>query len=175
MSEILKTFIATELLSDFLPDGEGGSAPTKAKLTAEARGEIKRAQARLRRAPDFVKNVAKSQGIERISLRGNKSELAISLNNARLVNSSLLFSKREYNKWKKDLSEDTRLSMQQIDFALSQIDAQKMDYLQNSKLRYGSNPQLDYILDSATEVAGRYQLALEDLQKAQENIELDIF
>lgn len=147
----------------------------KSILSASQKREIKRAQDRLRRSDSFVRNIAKHQGIERLSVKGNATEQTMALNRARRINNSAMFTKRGFKKWKKDLSSDTRLFPKQIDYILSQIDVEKMDYVQNSKLRYGSNPQLDYVLDNAIEITGHFELALEELGRAITDFVDDIF
>lgn len=169
--------LVKKIIEELLPQGDGGSVDTKPKgiLSASEKREIKRAQDRLRRSDDFVKEIARNQGIERLTLKGSDSDKILTLKRARYINDTEVFTKRGFKQWKKDLAEDTRLSASQIDFILSQIDAEKMDYVQNSRLRYGSNPQLDYVLDSANEIKGRYQSAIEELQKSLADFEEDIF
>lgn len=123
----------------------------KAKINIEVRRAIRQAQQRIRRAPEFMKNLAKQEGI-RLSLRGSPSEIELSYRQAERVNKMKEFTRSGYARWRNELAQDTRLSEKEVDFVLSQIEPREMAFISNSKLRYGSNPQLDFVLETAIEV-----------------------
>lgn len=123
----------------------------KAKINIEVRRAIRQAQQRIRRAPEFMKNLAKQEGI-RLSLRGSPSEIELSYRQAERVNKTKEFTRSGYARWRNELAQDTRLSEKEVDFVLSQIEPREMAFISNSKLRYGSNPQLDFVLETAIEV-----------------------
>lgn len=148
-----------------------GAMPTS--LSKSEKAEVRKAQTRLRNSNDFMKNLAEHLGIERISLKDKNK--ALTLRRARAINSNSAYTKRGFKQWKKELASDTRLSENTIDYVLSQIDTKSMSYIENSKLRYGSNPQLDYILDDMIEMRGRLEIALDEIEKVDENLPYDIF
>lgn len=132
-------------------------------ISADVKRQIRNAQRRLRNAPDFMKELAKQQGLDGITTRGTVAEVAISLRKAQRINETAQFTKRGFARWEQELASDTSLNIKTIKYALSQIDAEKMDYINNSRLRFGSNPQLDYIIDSAIEVRNSLKTALDGL------------
>lgn len=142
----------------------------KVHISDEVRSTIKKAQRRLRNAPEFMKNLAKQQGIDRLSLRGTVASVRLDYQKALKVMDTEQFTKRGFKKWEKELANDTRLNVKTIDYALSQIDVAQMDYINNSRLRYGSNPQLDYIMDSTIEVQNRLAEALQELETGFEDL-----
>lgn len=138
-------------------------ARKKAFLSTSQRKSVKRAQDRLRRSNSFVKKLAESQGID-ISLRGkSEREQLLAFNEAQYINSSPEFTRRGFKKWQKTLADDLRTSTKEVDYILSQIDTEKMEFVKNSKLRYGSNPQLDYAFDSAVELKDAFTNALSSI------------
>lgn len=170
--------LVKKLIQELMADGEGEQATSQKERFALSTGEkreIKRAQDRLRRSDGFIKEIARNKGIERLSLRGDSDTKRLTLANARYINNNSMFTKRGFKAWKKQMVDDTRLSESQIDYVLSQIDAQKMDFIQNSRLRYGSNPQLDYVLDTANEIAGRFAEIADELERSRQEIDEDIF
>lgn len=126
----------------------------------QAKAEIRRAQQRLRRAPEFMKKVAEREGIDHLTTKGDMQELLAEWNKALTINENPQFTKRGYNAWVNELAADTRMEKKAIEYALDSVDVQGLDYMANSKLRYGSNPQLDYILDNVQEFSGRLANAL---------------
>lgn len=141
----------------------------------EAKYAIRKAQRRLRNAPDFMKEVAENKGLNKLTTRGNAENLLLNWKKAITINSTNEFTKLGFKTFKKNLAEDTRLNIKTIDYALSQINARTMDFINNSKLRYGSNPQLDYILDNTVEIANSLEIALDEVQSIFTQIPLDIF
>lgn len=141
----------------------------------QAKADIRKAQRRLRNAPEFMKEVAKNKGFERLTTKGDTMELLSNWKKAVTVNGTKEFTKSGFKAFQKELAEDTRLDIKTIDYALGQINADTMDFIQNSKLRYGSNPQLDYILDNTIEISNRLEMALEEIRSAVTQIPLDIF
>lgn len=141
----------------------------------EAKQAIRKAQRRLRNAPDFMKEVAENKGLNKLTTRGNAENLLLNWKKAITINSTSEFTKLGFKTFKKNLAEDTRLNIETIDYALSQINTRTMDFINNSKLRYGSNPQLDYILDNTVEIANSLEIALDEVQSIFTQIPLDIF
>ncbi len=140
-----------------------------------AKKEIRKAQQRLRRAPDFMKEVAINKGFDRLTTKGNAEELLMNWRKATTINNTEQFTKSGFKKFQKELAEDTRLDIKTIKYAMENINAQNMDYIKNSRLRYGSNPQLDYILDTTNEIANSLEIAMDEIKALISQIPLDIF
>lgn len=130
-----------------------------------AKEDIRRAQQRLRRAPEFMKKVAEREGIDHLTTSGNMQELLTEWSKALSINGNPQFTKRGYDGWVKGLAADTRMDKKAIEYALDNVDVQRLDYMANSKLRYGSNPQLDYILDDVQEFSGRLSNSVEQVDE----------
>lgn len=121
-------------------------------LNDNQKKEIAKARKRLASSSDFMKRLADSKGFD-LSLKGkNAIEQIGAYNSAMQINSESAFTKKGYKKWVQEITSDVRMSEKEFEFILSKIDTEKMEFVEDTKLRYGSNPQLDYVFDNAIQV-----------------------
>lgn len=147
------------------------------KINPEVKKDIKKAQRRLRNAPEFMKKLAQQQ-FGKLSTAGTYNELVRNYERAKLVNSDSAFTKRGFKKWVGELHNASGLSRKEIEYMLSQLDASTMTFIQNSPLKYGSNPQLDYIVESAIELNDNMKTAfieIEDVKGEMEELDNLVF
>lgn len=136
------------------------------KTNPKVKTEIKKAQRRLRNAPEFMKKLAQQQ-FGKLSTAGTYNELVRNYERAKIINDDSAFTKRGYNRFLSDLSSTTKLSKNEINYIFSQINAETMTFIQNSPLKYGTNPQLDYIFESAVQLHDSMQTALMEIAAIQ--------
>lgn len=142
------------------------TAETKARL----KNDIRKAQRRLRSAPQFSKELAKSRGVK-LTTKSDDKSLIRNASLANYINDNEIFTKRGYNGFIRELSSELRLSTKEMDFIFSQIDVETMDFISNSKLRYGSNPQLDFAFDEATSIAKSFEETVRNINRFEFDIE----
>lgn len=136
----------------------------RVRISSEVKRTIQKAQRRLRNAPSIMKKIANAEGLSKPSLKGSVNDVTLSYRKAKRINEIAEFTKRGYRKFVRTLASDTRLSEKTVEFALSQIDERTYNYVSNSKLRYGSNPQLDYIADNVVEIKDRLLQAVSEME-----------
>ena len=158
----------TEMARRILVDSEMISSGFK--VNPQIKAEIRKAQARIRRAPEFMKKISETQG-GKLSTAVSYNDLIRNYQRAVYINSTKEFTPSGFKRWKKSLSNDLRIGEKEIDYIFSQIDVETMDFIRNSKLRYGSNPQLDYAFESAVEIQESYKRAMSEIESIKGEIE----
>lgn len=118
------------------------------------KSEVDKANKRLKRMNDFQKKIFESKGITQISRKGSLQDKIQALGQAKLVNESGISTKTEYNKYTKQLSKDLSLSIKEVDYMLNSFDSNTMDFISQSPLKYGTNPQVDFLYEDVIEVNG---------------------
>lgn len=116
------------------------------------KSEVDKANKRLKRMNDFQKSIFADKGITHISRAGDIREKLRALSQARIVNESGISTKREYTKYVKNLSDNLSLTTNEVDFMLNQFDSSERDFISKSPLKYGSNPQIDFLFEDVLEV-----------------------
>ena len=118
----------------------------------DLKSEVDKANKRLKRMNDFQKNLFEDKGITHISRKGNLEDKLKALSQARIVNESGISTKREYKKYVSKLSNELSLSTKEVDYMLNQFDSRQRDFISKSPLKYGSNPQIDFLFEDVMEI-----------------------
>lgn len=118
--------------------------------------------------PNALKN-ALLKG-QKISLRGDYNSVVQSYALSKIINSDTVFTMRGYHKWIAQLSQEARLSTKEVEYIISKIDPETMDFISGSKLRYGTNVQLDYVFDSYIELLNDMERALTEIDDWEKGI-----
>ena len=134
------------------------------KFMATLKSEVDKANKRLKRMNDFQKGVFEDKGIAHISRKGGLEDKMRALSQARIVNESGISTKTEYNKYVSTLSSDLSLSEKEVDFMLNQFDSRTRDFISKSPLKYGSNPQIDFLYEDVLQVNGALQHNLDEME-----------
>lgn len=116
------------------------------------KSEVDKANKRLQRMNDFQKNIFKDKGITHISRKGTIEDKLKALSQAKIINESGISTKREYNNYVSRLSNDLSLSKKEVDYMLNQFDSTARDFISKSPLKYGSNPQIDFLFEDVLQV-----------------------
>ena len=135
------------------------------------KSEVDKANKRLKRMNNFQKGIFYDKGIEHISRAGSLEDKLKALTQARLVNNSGISTKTEYNRYANQLSKDLSLSRKEVDYMLNSLNASQRDFITGSKLKYGSNPQIDFLYEDALEVNDRVETAINELQAVNNSVE----
>ena len=117
------------------------------EFMAELKREVDKANKRLKRMNDFQKGIFEDKGITHISRKGSLEDKLKSLSQAKIVNESGISTKTEYNHYVSKLSSDLSLSKKEVDYMLNQFDSRTRDFISKSPLKYGSNPQIDFLFE----------------------------
>lgn len=145
----------SELKTDLYSDKKGIIANTQRlsdDLLKEIKSEVDKANKRLKRMNDFQKGIFEDKGITHISRKGGIKEKLKALSQARIVNESGISTKTEYKKYVNTLSRDLSLSTKEVDYMLSQFDSRTRNFISGSTLKYGSNPQIDFLYEDIIQV-----------------------
>lgn len=134
------------------------------KFMATLKSEVDKANKRLKRMNDFQKGVFEDKGITHISRKGGLEDKMRALSQARIVNESGMSTKTEYNKYVFNLSSDLSLPKKEVDFMLNQFDSRTRDFISKSPLKYGSNPQVDFLFEDVLQVNGALQHNLDEME-----------
>ena len=134
------------------------------KFMATLKSEVDKANKRLKRMNDFQKGVFEDKGIAHISRKGGLEDKMRALSQARIVNESGISTKTEYNKYVSTLSSDLSLPEKEVDFMLNQFDSRTRDFISKSPLKYGSNPQIDFLYEDVLQVNGALQHNLDEME-----------
>lgn len=134
------------------------------KFMATLKSEVDKANKRLKRMNDFQKGVFEDKGITHISRRGGLEDKMRALSQARIVNESGISTKTEYNKYVSNLSSDLSLTKKEVDYMLNQFDSRTRDFISKSPLKYGSNPQVDFLFEDVLQVNGALQHNLDEME-----------
>lgn len=133
-------------------------------LAKVLKSEVDKANKRLKRMNDFQKNIFEDKGITHISRRGNLEDKLKALSQARIVNESGISTKREYKKYVSKLSRELSLSTKEVDYMLNQFDSRQRDFISKSRLKYGSNPQIDFLFEDVMEVNNIINQNMKDME-----------
>ena len=139
------------------------------KFMATLKSEVDKANKRLKRMNDFQKGIFEDKGITHISRKGSLEDKMRALSQARIVNESGISTKTEYKKYVSRLSQDLSLSKKEVDYMLNQFDSRTRDFISKSPLKYGSNPQIDFLFEDVMQVNDNLQHNLEDIEKYLNN------
>lgn len=121
-------------------------------FNAIVKREVDIANKRLKRMNKFQKNLFEDKGITSISRVGDVKAKLKALSKARIVNESGISTKREYNRYANQLSKELSLSRKEVDYMLQSFDSSTRDFVSTSTLKYGSNPQIDFLYEDVIEV-----------------------
>lgn len=121
-------------------------------FNAIVKREVDIANKRLKRMNKFQKNLFEDKGITSISRVGDVKAKLKALSKARIVNESGISTKREYNRYANQLSKELSLSRKEVDYMLASFDSSTRDFVSTSTLKYGSNPQIDFLYEDVIEV-----------------------
>lgn len=134
------------------------------KFMATLKSEVDKANKRLKRMNDFQKGVFDDKGITHISRKGSLEDKMRALSQARMVNESGISTRTEYNKYVSKLSSDLSLPKKEVDFMLNQFDSRTRDFVSKSPLKYGSNPQIDFLFEDVLQVNDTLQHNLDEIE-----------
>jgi len=126
-------------------------------LSKVLKSEVDKANKRLQRMNDFQRGIFEDKGITHISRKGTLEDKLKALSQARIVNESGISTKREYNKYVSKLSKDLSLPTKEVDYMLNQFDSRQRDFISKSPLKYGSNPQIDFLFEDVIELNNTLQ------------------
>lgn len=121
-------------------------------FNAIVKREVDIANKRLKRMNKFQKNLFEDKGITHISRVGDVKAKLKALSKARIVNESGISTKKEYNRYANQLSKELSLSRKEVDYMLQSFDSSTRDFVSTSTLKYGSNPQIDFLYEDVIEV-----------------------
>lgn len=121
-------------------------------FNAIVKSEVDKANKRLKRMNKFQKNLFGDKGITHISRAGDVKAKLKALSKARIVNESGISTKTEYNRYANQLSKDLSLSRKEVDYMLESFDSNTRNFISTSTLKYGSNPQVDFLFEDVIEV-----------------------
>lgn len=127
------------------------------------KSEVDKANKRLKRMNDFQKSVFESKGITHISRAGDFNDKLQALAQAKIVNESGISTKTEYKHYVKKMSSELSLSQKEVDYMLNHFDSTQLDFMSNSPLKYGSNPQLDFLYEDVIELNTGIENKLDDI------------
>lgn len=136
--------------------------------------EVDMANKRLKRADPYISRIYKEKfGLEKISRKGGFEDKMKALSMARQINDDNLMTKRGFNQYIAQQAKDLRLSEKEVRYMISQIDNDKLGFVSGSKLKYGSNPQVDFLYDDFIATRENLENSLDLIaQKAEQDISL---
>ena len=117
------------------------------------KSEVDKANKRLKRMNDFQKSVFESKGItEKISRAGSFEDKLNALAKAKMINDSGISTKTEYKHYINKMSNELSLSKKEVDYMLNHFDSTQLNFMSNTPLKYGSNPQIDFLYEDVVEL-----------------------
>ena len=136
--------------------------------------EVDMANKRLKRADPYIARIYKEKfGLEKISRKGGFQDKMKALSMARQINDDNLMTKRGFDQYVAQQAKDLRLSKKEVRYRISQIDNDKLGFVSGSKLKYGSNPQVDFLYDDFIATRENLENSLDLMaQKAEQDIAL---
>ena len=136
--------------------------------------EVDMANKRLKRADPYISRIYKEKfGLEKISRKGGFQDKMKALSMARQINDDNLMTKRGFDQYVAQQAKDLRLSKKEVRYMISQIDNDKLGFVSGSKLKYGSNPQVDFLYDDFIATRENLENSLDLMaQKAEQDISL---
>ena len=132
-------------------------------LAKVLKSEVDKANKRLKRMNDFQRHIFEDKGITRMSRKGTLEDKLKALSQARIVNESGISTKTEYKKYVSKLSKDLSLTTKEVDYMLNQFDSRQRSFISKSPLRYGSNPQIDFLFEDVIELNNTLQHNLDNM------------
>ena len=140
----------------------------------ELKREVDMANKRLKRSEPYISRIYKEKfGLEKISRKGGFEDKMKALSIARQINDDNLMTKRGFNQYVEQQSKDLRLSKKEVRYMISQIDNDKLGFVSGSKLKYGSNPQVDFLYDDFIATRENLENSLDLMaQKAEQDVSL---
>lgn len=121
-------------------------------FNAIVKREVDMANKRLKRMNKFQQNLFEDKGITHISRSGDVKAKLKALTKARIVNESGISTKREYNRYANQLAKDLSLTKKEVDYMLESFDSNTRNFISTSTLKYGSNPQVDFLFEDVMEI-----------------------
>lgn len=140
------------------------------EFNALLKSEVDKANKRLQRSEDFVKNIFADKGITKISRAGSLEDKLKALSQAKQVNNTEITTKTGYKKYVKQLSSDLSLSDKEVRYMLNSIDVTQRDFIHNTPLKLSSNPQIDFLFEDAISVNDSVAVALKELETYSNDI-----
>ena len=140
------------------------------EFNALLKSEVDKANKRLQRSEDFVKNIFTDKGITKISRAGSLEDKLKALSQAKQVNNTEITTKKGYKKYVKQLSSDLSLSDKEVRYMLNSIDVTQRDFIHNTPLKLSSNPQIDFLFEDAISVNDSVAVALKELETYSNDI-----
>lgn len=134
------------------------------EFMAELKSEVDKANKRLKRMNDFQRGIFEDKGITHISRKGSLEDKLRALSQAKIVNESGISTKTEYNRYVSKLSSDLSLSKKEVDFMLNQFDSRTRDFISKSPLKYGSNPQIDFLFEDVMSLNDTLQQNIDSIK-----------
>lgn len=136
--------------------------------------EVDMANKRLKRADPYISRIYKEKfGLEKISRKGGFEDKMKALSMARQINEDNLMTKKGFDQYVAQQAKDLRLSKKEVRYMISQIDNDKLGFVSGSKLKYGSNPQVDFLYDDFIATRENLEKSLDLMaQKAEQDISL---
>lgn len=134
------------------------------EFMANLKSEVDKANKRLKRMNDFQKGIFEDKGITHISRKGSLEDKLRALSQAKIVNESGISTKTEYNRYVAKLSSDLSLSKKEVDYMLNQFDSRTRDFISKSPLKYGSNPQIDFLFEDVMSLNDTLQQNIDSIQ-----------
>lgn len=134
------------------------------EFMANLKSEVDKANKRLKRMNDFQKGIFEDKGITHISRKGSLEDKLRALSQAEIVNESGISTKTEYNRYVSKLSSDLSLSKKEVDYMLNQFDSRTRDFISKSPLKYGSNPQIDFLFEDVISLNDTLQQNIDSIQ-----------
>lgn len=131
---------------------------------ATLKSEVDKANKRLTRMNDFQRGIFEDKGITHISRKGGLEDKMRALSQARIVNESGISTKTEYKQYVNKLSSDLSLTKKEVNYMLNQFDSSTRSFISSSPLKYGSNPQVDFLYEDVLEVNDALQHNMEKIE-----------
>ena len=140
----------------------------------ELKREVDKANKRLKRADPYISRIYKEKfGLEKISRKGGFQEKMKALSMARQINDDNLMTIRGFDQYVAQQAKELRLSKKEVRYMISQIDSDRLGFVSGSKLKYGSNPQVDFLYDDFIATRENLENSLDLMaQKAEQDISL---
>lgn len=137
---------------------------SKSNFMAVLKSEVDKANKRLKRMNDFQRGIFEDKGITHISRMGSIEDKLKALSQAKIVNESGISTKTEYNHYVSKLSSDLSLSKKEVDYMLNQFNSRERDFISQSPLKYGSNPQIDFLYEDVIALNDSIQQSIDSME-----------
>lgn len=155
IDDIIDKYKSGELAKDIVKNKAYDTLETD--FTKALKSEVDKANKRLKRMNDFQKHIFEDKGITHISRKGTLEDKLKALSQARIVNESGISTKTEYKIYVSKLSRDLSLPPKEVDYMLNQFDSRQRSFISKSPLKYGSNPQIDFLFEDVIELNNALQ------------------